>query len=175
MACMIQFLLTPNPKGPKSFGVVAYFAAVESMLLSSVTHAHLSKSWGAALAAALSPVDAAAEEGECRIVDDSVDDEIVGSDVKALAANLGYMIAVLDLAARGGIHIGGVNPVQGLVYPDGHIPELGVPLMQYARQAASRCHESWAGEGVGPRLYLKAQFETYASQNVDALFGAVHE
>ena len=178
MACMIQFLITKNPKATRKTG--AYFAP-DKMLLSQVPDP--SQAWANAIQKKLAPLMGkdATESDFIEVNTSSEDGEESASVVadgtalaEAVGDVIGWIVAVFDLAADGFIRIGGVNPAAGVLSPDGRLRENGVPLVQYAGRAPWTARSVHNGNDSKNRIPYKASFENYVKFNAEPLFRFVY-
>jgi hypothetical protein len=177
MACMIQFLITKNPKATRKTG--AYFAP-DKMLLSQVPDP--SQAWCNAIQAALAglmkdgtepdviDVNNSSEDGEDS-VNMSADDAALPT---AVGEQVGWITAVFDLASNGFIHIGGVNPADGILRADGRVPDGAVALLQYAARGAWTSRNVFNGTDCGKRTPYKLSFLNYVQMHVESLFTFVY-
>ena len=179
---MIQFLITKNPKSNRKAG--AYFAP-DKMLLSQVPDA--SQAWCNAIQTALAGLmkDGLMKDGtEADVIElnnsseDGEESAAPAADDTALpmavAEHVGWIIAVLELASNGFIHIGGVNPADGILKADGRVPEGGVALLQYATRGPWTSRSVFNGTDCGKRIPYKVSFLNYVQTHVESLFSFVY-
>ena len=187
---MIQFLMTKNPKGAWGKQRKQPYFAPEDMLLGEVTGTDFSQTWVNAIHSAVTA--AAGTAGfEAEVVPNEYSEPENGAsgdedgpsaqqmpDAKAVtiavAEQLGWIVAVLDLAANGFVRFGGVNPAQGILFGDGRIPHMGVPLLQYALNAPLTCRKVWHDEHSASRKAYKRNFDAYTKATVEPLFRSVY-
>jgi hypothetical protein len=92
----------------------------------------------------------------------------------AVGEQVGWITAVFVLASNGFIHIGGVNPADGILRADGRVPDGGVALLQYAVRGAWTSRTVFNGTDCGKRIPYKVSFLNYVQMHVESLFTFVY-
>ena len=176
MACMIQFLITKNPKASKRTG--AYFAP-DKMLLCQAPDP--SQAWCNAIQGKLAGLMKDGTEGDIiELHSASEDGEESGNPADdaalptAVGVHVGWIIAVLELASNDFIHIGGANPADGILRADGRVLGLGVPLLHYGARGPWTSRSVFNGTDCGKRIAYKMSFLNYVQEHVESLFSFVY-
>ena len=147
------------------------------MLLSQVPDA--SQAWCKAIQAGLAGLMKDGTEGDVIEVNNSSEDgeDTVADDAAlptAVGEHVGWITAVFDLASNGFIHIGGVNPADGILKADGRVPDGGVALLQYAVRGPSTSRCVFNGTDCGNRTPYKLSFLNYVQMHAESLFTFVY-